>query len=82
MHVNITDSDGPQRPSFPQACPTLSRPHYPPSVNDQTTCLHSVSTEPIRIANCSMIQNLLYVPSQAYLVCNEEDEEEHKVYSL
>ena len=29
-----------------------------------------------------MIQNLLYVPSQAYLVCNEEDEEEHKVYSL
>jgi len=29
-----------------------------------------------------MIQNLLYVPSQAYLICNEEDEEEHKVYGL
>lgn len=29
-----------------------------------------------------MIPNSLYVPSQAYLVCNEEDEEEHKVYSL
>ena len=63
----------------PTICLVLIRT---PSVNEQTTCLHSVSTEPIRIANCSMIQNLLYVPSQAYLVCNEEDEEEHKVYSL